>query len=64
MNYVLWNPPLVHGHQRAGRPATYSPERMFENSRHVRAVVPVHRLVEQLRTYVIQRCSRNCKKIT
>jgi hypothetical protein len=28
----------------------------------VRAVVPVHRLIEQLRPYVLQRCSHNCKK--
>jgi hypothetical protein len=59
---VLRNPPLVYQHQRAGRPATYRAERTFENSRHVRAVVPVHRLVEQLRPYVLQRCSRNDKK--
>jgi hypothetical protein len=25
-------------------------------------VVPVDRLVEQLRSYVLQRCSHNCKK--
>jgi hypothetical protein len=25
-------------------------------------VLPVHRLVEQLRSYVVQRCSHNCKK--
>jgi hypothetical protein len=32
MNYVLWNPPLVYRHQRAGRPATYRAERTSENS--------------------------------
>jgi hypothetical protein len=47
---------------RAGRPATYRTERTAENSRHVRAVLPVRRLVEQLRSYVVQRCSHNCKK--
>jgi hypothetical protein len=26
-------------------------------------VVPVHRLVEQLRLYVLQRCNHHCKKI-
>jgi hypothetical protein len=62
MNYVLRNPPRVYRHQRAGRPTTYRAEWTAENSRHVRAVVPVHRLVEQLRPYVVQRCSHNCKK--
>jgi hypothetical protein len=62
MNYVLRNPPLVYRHQRAGRPATYRAERTSENSQHVRAVVPIHRLVEQLRPYVLQRCCYNCKK--
>jgi hypothetical protein len=58
MNYVLRNPPLVYRHQRAGRSAMYVAGRKSENSRHVRAVVPVHCLVEQLRPYVLQRCSR------
>jgi hypothetical protein len=62
MNYVLRNPPRVYRQQRAGRPATYRAERTAENNRHVRAVVPVHRLIEQLRPYVIQRCSHNSKK--
>jgi hypothetical protein len=62
MNYVLWNPSLVYRHQRAGRPTMCRAERTSENSRHVRAVVPVHRLVEQLRAYVLQRCGHNCKK--
>jgi hypothetical protein len=52
MNYVLRNPPLVYRHQRAGRLAMYRAERTSENSRHVQAVVRVHRLVEQLRSYV------------
>jgi hypothetical protein len=59
MDYVLRNPPLVYQDQRAGRPATYRAERTSENSRHIQAVVPVHRLVEQLRSYVLQRCSHN-----
>jgi hypothetical protein len=49
MNYVLRNPPLVYRHQRAGRPATYRAEGTSEDSRHVLAVVLVHRLVKQLR---------------
>jgi hypothetical protein len=63
MNYVLRNPPWVYQHQRAGRPATYRAERTAENSRHVRAVVPVHHLNEQLRPYLIQRCNHNLKNI-
>jgi hypothetical protein len=59
MNYVLRNPPRVYRQQRAGRPATYRAERTAENSRHVRAVLPVHRLVKQLWPYVVQRCSHN-----
>jgi hypothetical protein len=52
MNYVLRNPPLVYRHQRVGRPTTYGAERTSKDSRHVRAVVPVHRLFEELqRTY-------------
>jgi hypothetical protein len=47
MNYILRN-------QRAGRPITYVAGRTSENNRHVRAVVPVHRLVEELRPYVLQ----------
>jgi hypothetical protein len=62
MNYVLRNPPLVYQHQCAGRPATYRAERTSETNRHIRAVVPIHRLIEQLRPYVLQRCSHNCKK--
>jgi hypothetical protein len=62
MNYVLRNPPRVYRQQRAGRPATYRAKRTSENSRHVRAVLPVHRLIEQLRPYVVERCSHNCKK--
>jgi hypothetical protein len=62
MNYVLRNPPLVYRHQHAGCPATYRAERTSENSRHVRAVVPVHRLVEQLWPYELQRCSHNYKE--
>jgi hypothetical protein len=62
MNYILRNPPLVYRHQSAGRPATYHAERTSKNSRHVRAVVPVYRLVKQLRPYVLQRYSHNCKK--
>jgi alpha-beta hydrolase superfamily lysophospholipase len=64
MNYVLRNPPLVYRHQRAGRPTTYGAGRMSENNRHIRAVVSVHRLAEQLWRYVLQWCSRNCKKNT
>jgi hypothetical protein len=59
MNYILRNLPRVYRKQRAGRPATYHAERTAENSRHVRAVVPVHRLIEQLWLYVVQRCSHN-----
>jgi hypothetical protein len=62
MNYVLYNPPRVYRQQRAGRPTTYRAERTAENSRHVRVVVPVHRLIEQLRPYVVQQCIHNCKK--
>jgi hypothetical protein len=62
MNYVLRNPPRVYQHQRASRPATYRAERTSENSRHVRAVVLVHHLIEQLRSSVLQRCSHNCKQ--
>jgi hypothetical protein len=62
MNYVLRNPPRVYRQQRAGRSATYRAERTTENSRHVRVVVPIHHLIEQLRAYVVQRCSHNCKK--
>jgi hypothetical protein len=62
MNYVLRNPPLVHRHQHAGRLATYRAERASENRRHVRAEVLVHRLIEQLQSYVLQRCIYNCKK--
>jgi hypothetical protein len=62
MNYVLRNPPRVYRQQRAGLPTTYRAEQTIENSRHVRAVLPVHRLVEQLRPYVVQQCSHNCKK--
>jgi hypothetical protein len=62
MNYVFRNPPRVYRQQRAGCPATYRAERTAENSRHVRAMLPVHRLVEQLRPYVVQWCSHNCKK--
>jgi hypothetical protein len=62
MNYVLRNPTRVYRQQRAGRSATYRAEQTAEKSRHVRAVVPVHRLVEQLRPYVVQRCSHNWKK--
>jgi hypothetical protein len=57
MNYVR-----LYRQQLADRPATYRAERTAENIRHVRAVVPVHCLVEQLRPYVVQRCSHNCKK--
>jgi hypothetical protein len=46
MNYVLRNPPRVYWQQRAGRPATYRAKRTTENSRHIRAVLSVHRLVE------------------
>jgi hypothetical protein len=62
MNYVLRNPPRVYRQQRAGRPTMYRVERTAENRRHVLAVVPVHRLIEQLRPYVVQRCYHNCKK--
>jgi hypothetical protein len=62
MNYVLRNPPLLYRHQRVSCPITYRAERTSENSRRVRAVVPVHRPVEQLRSYVLQRCGHNCKK--
>jgi hypothetical protein len=62
MNYVLRNPSRVYRQQHAGRPTTYRAERTAENSRHVRSVVPVHRLIEQLRPYVLQRCSHNRKK--
>jgi hypothetical protein len=61
MNYVLRNPPRVYRQQRAGRPATYRAEWTAENSRHVQAVLPVRRLVEQLWPYVVQWCSHNCK---
>jgi hypothetical protein len=62
MNYILRNPPRVYRQQRAGHPATYSAERTAENSRHVRVVVLAHRFIEQLRPYVLQRCSHNGKK--
>jgi hypothetical protein len=62
MNYILWNPPVVYRQQRVGRPAMYRAERTSENSRHVRAVVPVQCLIEQLQLYVLQRCIHNCKK--
>jgi hypothetical protein len=64
MNYILRNPPLVYRHQRAGGPEPYVAGRTSKNSRHVRAVVPVHCLIEQLQSYVLQRYSRNYKKIT
>jgi hypothetical protein len=63
MSYVLRNPPRVYRQQHAGRPATYDAERTAENSRHIRAAVPIHRLVEQLQPYVVQRFSHNCKNI-
>jgi hypothetical protein len=63
MNYVLRNPPFVYRHQHAGHPATYRAERTSENNRHIRVVVPVHRLVEQLRPYVLQRAAKTAKNI-
>jgi hypothetical protein len=64
MNYVLWNPPLVYQHQREGHPVTYGAGRTSENSRHVQAVVPVQRLVEQLRRTCSSDAAIAAKKIT
>jgi hypothetical protein len=53
MNYILQNPPRVYQQRCAGRPTMYRAERTAENNRHVRAVVSVHRLIEQLQPYVV-----------
>jgi hypothetical protein len=67
MNYVLQNPPLVYLHQRASRPqrivSSEGPRTVDTYERWCQSTASSNNSVEQLRLYVLQRCSKNCKKI-